>query len=122
MNLDHLTLSLNATHPSNNFKQFDTHNLMGHLQCRATFESMAKMTDFKDTRKFVLSSSTFAGSGKYAGHYLRDSQNNDFKDINEHVTGVMNFNMFGIPMTGPDICSNVTSGDPDQIDHCVRQV
>lgn len=36
-NLDYHTLSLNATHPSNGFTQFNTHNLMGHLQCRATF-------------------------------------------------------------------------------------
>ena len=40
-NLDHKTLSLNATHPSTKYRLFDTHNLMGHLQCKATFEGMS---------------------------------------------------------------------------------
>jgi len=29
-NLDNMTISLNATHPSNNLTQFNTHSLYGH--------------------------------------------------------------------------------------------
>jgi len=31
-NLDHLAISLNASHPSNNLTEYDTHSLFGHVQ------------------------------------------------------------------------------------------
>jgi alpha-glucosidase (family GH31 glycosyl hydrolase) len=57
----------------------------------------------KDKRTFLLSRSTFAGSGQYVQHWLGDNHRN-WDNMKWSIAGVMNFNMFGIPMVGPDTC------------------
>lgn len=54
--------------------------------------------------------STFASSGKYVGHWLGDNTA-DWRDLKTSIIGVMEFNMFGIPYVGADICgfNNATS-------------
>jgi alpha-glucosidase (family GH31 glycosyl hydrolase) len=54
-------------------------------------------------RPFIMSRSTFAGSGKHVGHWLASSMRG-WDDIKFSIVGIMNFNLFGIPMTGPDTC------------------
>ena len=62
-----MTLSLNASHPSTNDLQYDTHSLFGHMECKVTHEVLTegadKLADFKDKRQFILSRSTFSGTG-----------------------------------------------------------
>lgn len=54
-------------------------------------------------RALVISRSTFASSGKYAGHWLGDNTAR-WEDLHSSVIGLMEFNMFGIPYVGADIC------------------
>ena len=61
VNLDRDTLSLNASHPSTGFTQFDTHNLYGHTMGMAA----TKYWDDMEMRPMTLLRSTFPGSGKY---------------------------------------------------------
>lgn len=107
-NLDHHTLSLNATHPYSGEIQYDTHNLYGHGMGKAVHEYW----DTMEMRPFTLMRSTFAGSGKYGQHMLRGSEG-EWKDMRLAIAGMMNFNMFGIPMVGADVCgswsTNVTA-------------
>ena len=47
--------------------------------------------------------STFPGSGHYAGHWLGDN-NSTWSDLRTSVIGVQEFNIFGLPYVGSDIC------------------
>jgi len=108
-NLDNMTLSLNATHPEGNTsvsgaKIYDTHSLYGHMEAKATKEFLeSDESVLPNKRTFLLSRSTFAGSGQYTQHWLGDNHRT-WEDMRTSIAGVMNFNMFGIPLVGPDTC------------------
>ena len=51
----------------------------------------------------VLSRSTFAGSGQFAGHWLGDNFSR-WSAMADSIIGMMEFNLFGIPYIGADIC------------------
>ena len=86
------------------------------MQGMATYQAWVQADN---KRPFILSRSTFAGSGKYVQHWLGDNQRT-WDDLKNSVTGVMNFNMFGIPMTGPDTCGFL--GDTREDELCGRWV
>lgn len=118
LNLDKNTLSLNGTHPSSGVSQYNTHSLMGHMQGKTTFEGMSNLTVHEHKRKFVVSKSTFAGSGQFVGHDL--GQGSGWEWLSQAITGVANFNLFGIPLTGPRVCG--TLGDSDSDELCAREL
>lgn len=47
--------------------------------------------------------STFVSSGHYGGHWLGDNTAR-WEDLQSSVIGIQEFNMFGIPFIGADIC------------------
>jgi alpha-glucosidase (family GH31 glycosyl hydrolase) len=102
-------LSLNATHVDGQ-TEYNLHSLFGHSECMATHSVFSNSSynaksprAMEGLRTFILSRSTFAGSGHYAQHWLGDNHR-DWKNMQWSIAGVMNFNMFGIPMVGPDTC------------------
>jgi len=117
-NLDNSTIALNATHPSGGWKQYDTHSLMGHMQTKRTYDVLRSAfteTPLNDTRPFIMSRSTFAGSGQYAQHWIAELRR-DFSALRQSIAAVMNFNMFGIPFTGADVCGKYAGSDASQQD------
>lgn len=61
------TLCMTAVQGENNeYKHFDVHNLYGLTESVPTFEAAKKITG---TRGFVITRSTFLGSGRYGGHW-----------------------------------------------------
>jgi len=71
-NWDRLALSLNATHPGlNNELEYNLHNLNGHMMAKTYWGFVNQLR--KDARPFILARGTFAGTGKYASHWLGEN-------------------------------------------------
>ncbi|XP_005039276.1 PREDICTED: sucrase-isomaltase, intestinal-like [Ficedula albicollis] len=79
---------------------YNTHSLFGWSQTEPTFNVVQRATG---KRAFVLSRSTFVGSGKHGGHWLGDNFS-QWKDLRRSIVGILEFNLFGIPYIGADIC------------------
>ena len=54
-------------------------------------------------RPLIISRSTFPYAGQFGGHWLGDNSAT-WVDLKASITGVLNFNFFGIPLVGADIC------------------
>ncbi|XP_071095912.1 lysosomal alpha-glucosidase-like [Haliotis cracherodii] len=92
---------------------YNLHNLYGHFEGKATYNVLNNIIG---KRPFVLSRSTFAGSGNYVAHWEGDNFA-DWSDLYYSIPEVLSFNMFGIPFTGVDICG--FRGDSDE-ELCTR--
>ncbi|XDB49452.1 hypothetical protein AB1E18_003025 [Capra hircus] len=82
-------------------RQYDVHNLYGYSMAIATAETVK--TVFPNKRSLILTRSTFAGSGKFAAHWLGDNAAS-WNDLRWSIPGILEFNLFGIPVVGADIC------------------
>ena len=107
--LDNMTLSLNATNydsrAKKTYQQYNTHSLFGLMQTNATYRWMTESKGYAhtDQRPFILSRSTFASSGRFTQHWLGDNHR-EWSYMRYSIAGIMNMNMFGIPMVGADVC------------------
>ncbi|TRY94145.1 hypothetical protein DNTS_001828, partial [Danionella cerebrum] len=80
---------------------YDVHSLYGYSMVLAT-EKASKVV-FGKNRSMVFTRSSFPGVGKYAGHWLGDNGAN-WNDIKWAIPGMLEFNLFGVPYIGADIC------------------
>ncbi|XP_025725600.2 LOW QUALITY PROTEIN: sucrase-isomaltase, intestinal [Callorhinus ursinus] len=87
-------------------KQYDVHSLYGYSMAVATEKALEKV--FPNKRSFILTRSTFAGSGHYAAHWLGDNTAS-WEQMEWSITGMLEFNLFGIPLVGADICGFVAN-------------
>ena len=105
-NLDNMALSLNATHSHPLLTEYNVHNLFGHMMTNYTqafLQNKIYNSENFNNRAFILSRSTFAGSGQHASHWLGDNWRS-WAYMRYSIAGVMNMNMFGVPHAGADIC------------------
>ncbi|XP_077970548.1 maltase-glucoamylase-like [Styela clava] len=80
---------------------YDLHSLYGHTMSIATYEAL--QTVMPDHRSFVITRSTFTGTGKYAGHWLGDNQS-QWRQMPWPIPAMFEFNLFGFPYIGADVC------------------
>ena len=97
--LEEKGLSLNALH-QNGTLEFDYHNLNGFMESMATYKALQNLTG---PRPFILSRSTHVGSGQFAAHWSGDNAA-DWDYLKLSIPCIFNFQIFGIPMSGDDIC------------------
>lgn len=99
--LESKSISMEAVHykETNEQPEFNYHNLFGLLHSRMT----ARLFRNKfHKRPFILSSSTFPSSGRHVGHWLGDNYAS-WHWMEYSISGIFNFQMFGIPFVGADI-------------------
>jgi len=77
------------------------HNLYGLSETHATNVALRELQPGK--RPFILSRSTFAGSGRSAAHWLGDNEST-WRQMWLSMQGVLQFQLYGIPMVGADVC------------------
>ena len=87
--------------------------LISYYQSKYTYEHLDKKMNI---RPFILSRSTTLGSGKFAFHWLGDNFSY-YGDLKNSISGIFNFNIFGIPFTGSDICGFMNNANKEL---CIR--
>ncbi|UJR17013.1 hypothetical protein I4U23_003911 [Adineta vaga] len=79
---------------------YNLHNMYGYFEARATNLALKAI---RQKRPFVLSRSSFAGSGQYTAHWTGDNKST-FEDMYFSIPALLSFNMFGVTNVGADIC------------------
>eukprot|EP00197_Chlamydomonas_leiostraca_P010624 CAMPEP_0202870766 /NCGR_PEP_ID=MMETSP1391-20130828/16729_1 /ASSEMBLY_ACC=CAM_ASM_000867 /TAXON_ID=1034604 /ORGANISM="Chlamydomonas leiostraca, Strain SAG 11-49" /LENGTH=1290 /DNA_ID=CAMNT_0049551399 /DNA_START=24 /DNA_END=3896 /DNA_ORIENTATION=- len=93
------TLAMSAVHHGG-VLEYDAHNLYGLAEAKVTYDVLQQLLG---TRPFVLTRSTFPGSGKYAARWTGDNGAN-WDNLRWSVPGLFNSWAWGVPLTGSDIC------------------
>lgn len=93
-------VSPNATHVDG-VQEYDVHNLWGYQETNATYHALLSI--FPGKRPFIISRSTFAGSGRWAGHWGGDNASK-WAYMFFSIPQALSFSLFGIPMFGVDTC------------------
>lgn len=82
------------------YHHYDVHNIYGWSETVATLAAARKLGS---ARSIIISRSTFPTSGTMAGHWLGDNAS-EWEDLKMNLIGMLEFNLFGIPYIGSDIC------------------
>ncbi|KAL4891029.1 glycosyl hydrolases family 31-domain-containing protein [Aspergillus ambiguus] len=93
-------ISPNSTHVDG-VQEYDVHSLYGHQGINATYNGLLGV--WPEKRPFIIARSTFAGSGKWAGHWGGDNYSK-WGSMYFSISQALSFSLFGIPMFGADTC------------------
>nr|XP_032653104.1 lysosomal alpha-glucosidase isoform X2 [Chelonoidis abingdonii] len=92
---------------------YNLHSLYGLTEAIASHDALVKV---RGKRPFVISRSTFAGHGRFAGHWSGDVRSS-WEQLYYSIPEVLLFNLYGVPLVGADVCGFL--GDTSE-ELCVR--
>lgn len=98
-NLGTKTVAASAVH-HNNISVYNAHNLYGLTEQIATNQALR---DIRGKRPFLLTRSSFLSTGAHSAKWTGDN-GATWDDLKSSIISIMDFNMFGVPMIGADIC------------------
>lgn len=118
--MDHKTLSLDAYHyakqdavfintPEEIIYELDWHNINGFTETVATNNALKAMGH---KLPFIITRSSIFGSGAYAQHWTGDN-GATWEFLAASLNEIFNFQLFGIPFTGVDICGFALNTTPE---------
>ncbi|XP_064480486.1 lysosomal alpha-glucosidase-like isoform X2 [Ornithodoros turicata] len=81
-------------------KHYDVHNLYGYYAAKATYMALKRVIR---RRPFIVAGATFAGQGKWSGHWTGDTLAT-WESMRESIPMLLTFNLLGMPFVGADIC------------------
>ncbi|WBW71383.1 maltose alpha-glucosidase Agl1 [Schizosaccharomyces osmophilus] len=102
-------VSPNATHHDGTLR-YNLFNVYGYGEIKVTHKALTDLQP--EVRPFILSRSTFLGSGVYSAHWLGDNHSN-WPNMFFSISGMMVFNMLGVPMVGADVCGFQDNSDEE---------
>ena len=85
---------------TNYFTMYNIKCLISKIQTEVTYRFFKF---YLHKRPFVLSRGNTIGHGNFGFHWLGDNVSN-FKYLKYSISNIFNYNIFGIPMIGADIC------------------
>lgn len=103
------TISMDARHIDGS-RHLEVHNVYGFSESLRTAEALERLQP--GLRHFLLTRSTFPGSGRFTAHWLGDNYS-DFDNLSRSISGVLDFQLFGIPMVGSDLCGFLGKSDEE---------
>ena len=104
------TINENAVLYGENDRKYAIYNtkpILSYTQNKITFNYLKNNLN---KRPFIISRSATIGSGKYNGHWLGDNYSS-YASMRNSVDGIFQFMIFGITMTGDDICGFFDNGN-----------
>ncbi|CAK60057.1 unnamed protein product (macronuclear) [Paramecium tetraurelia] len=112
--LEKMTLPPNLYHYGK-YLHKDVHNLYG---LQESYETYQAQKEIGKPLPFIISRSTFPGSGHFTQHWEGDNEAS-YTFLYLSVGSTMQFNIFGIPMVGADVCGFLDNTTPNL---CARWV
>ncbi|CAN6674786.1 hypothetical protein TRVA0_065S00342 [Trichomonascus vanleenenianus] len=104
------TMPMDAIH-AGRVLEYDWHNLWGFQETKNTYEALAAGV-LPNMRPFLISRSTFAGSGKYTGHWGGDNFSK-WEYLRYSISQGLSFSLFGMPMFGTDACGFIGNSNEE---------
>jgi len=101
------SISIDAWHLGD-ILEVDAHNLYGVKEVAVTHEYFNDLSK----RTFIISRSQTTGMGKYGANWLGDNFST-YDYLAASLPGIMSMNIFGITLTGTDICGFIGDTEPD---------
>ncbi|GFO16500.1 sucrase-isomaltase, intestinal-like [Plakobranchus ocellatus] len=82
-------------------RHYDVHSLYAHSMAMQTYRALESV--YPGKRPWVMTRSSYAGTGRFATKWQGDNRAT-WDDMHYSIISLMEFNMFGFPMNGADIC------------------